>query len=280
MNIILTGIARSGTTLTCSLLNNLPQCVALHEPMNPSELASVPFPSGYIERVSAFYDEQRSSLMDYGRALSKARDGNIPDNPFETPAHNERLRPSTVHNQEVLFDKKLMEGFRLVVKHPNLFTATLAVLKEVYPCFAIVRNPLAVLLSWHTIEAPVNKGRLPYGEAFDESLKSALLSESNVIERQIIILNWYFSQYESHLPSENIIKYEDLISSGGRVLCVIDKDASMLNVPLNSRNTSSIYDKELVRGFASRLLDEKSTINNFYKHEEIEDLLKKWTKQN
>jgi hypothetical protein len=162
------------------------------------------------------------------------------------------------------------------VKHPNLFTATLAVLKEVYPCFAIVRNPLAVLLSWHTIEAPVNKGRLPYGEAFDESLKSALLSESNVIERQIIILNWYFSQYESHLPSENIIKYEDLISSGGRVLGVIDKDASMLNVPLNSRNTSSIYDKELVRGFASRLLDEKSTINNFYKHEEIEDLLKKW----
>jgi hypothetical protein len=248
--------------------------------MNPSELIPVPFPSGYIERVSAFYDEQRSSLMECGRAVSKARDGNIPDNPFETPTHNERLRPSTVHNQEVHFDKKLMEGFRLVVKHPNLFTATLAVLKEVYPCFAIVRNPLAVLLSWHTIEAPVNKGRLPYGEAFDESLKSALLSESNVIERQIIILNWYFSQYESHLPSENIIKYEDLISSGGRVLGVIDKDASMLNVPLNSRNTSSIYDKELVRGFASRLLDEKSTINNFYKHEEIEDLLKKWTNQN
>ena len=38
MDIILTGIARSGTTLSCSLLNKLPQCVALHEPMNPAEL--------------------------------------------------------------------------------------------------------------------------------------------------------------------------------------------------------------------------------------------------
>lgn len=57
--------------------------------------------------------------MDCGRAVSKATDGNISDKPFETPTHNERLRPSTVHHQEVLFDKKLMGAFHLVVKHPK-----------------------------------------------------------------------------------------------------------------------------------------------------------------
>lgn len=41
MDIILTGIARSGTTLSCSLLNKLPQCVALHEPMNPDDLVGL-----------------------------------------------------------------------------------------------------------------------------------------------------------------------------------------------------------------------------------------------
>ena len=147
MDIILTGIARSGTTLTCSLLNMLPQCVALHEPMNPSGLVGIPFPYGYLERISAFYTAQRHSLLGSGRAVSKARGGSIPDNPFDSSIVNDRLRPSTVQNQEVVFGKNLKEGFRLVVKHPNFFTATLSVLKDVYPCYAIIRNPLAVLLS-------------------------------------------------------------------------------------------------------------------------------------
>jgi len=41
VDIILTGIARSGTTLTCFLLNKLPQAVALHEPMDPSQLVGL-----------------------------------------------------------------------------------------------------------------------------------------------------------------------------------------------------------------------------------------------
>ena len=52
MDIILTGIARSGTTLSCSLLNKLPQCVALHEPMNPAELVDLLLP-GRAARADA-----------------------------------------------------------------------------------------------------------------------------------------------------------------------------------------------------------------------------------
>ena len=58
MDIILTGIARSGTTLSCSLLNKLPQCVALHEPMNPAELVGLDFPDAYLARVASFFAER------------------------------------------------------------------------------------------------------------------------------------------------------------------------------------------------------------------------------
>ncbi len=277
MDIILTGIARSGTTLTCSLLNMLPQCVALHEPMNPSSLSESPFPHGYLEQISAFYAEQRVSLMEHGRAVSKARGGSIPDNPFESTIVNDRLRPSTVQNQEVDFGKNLKEGFRLVVKHPNFFTATLSVLKDVYQCYAIVRNPLAVLLSWHTIQAPVNQGRLPYGEAFDARLKSDLSSESDRLERQIIILKWYFTQYSSHLAPRHVIKYEDLVASGGRALAVIDPDAVVLTEQLKSRNVNAIYDAKLVCHLSARLLADESIYSGFYGRSDIDQLSAAWT---
>ena len=125
MNIILTGIARSGTTLSCSLLNRLPRCVALHEPMDPSELVGLGLPDAYLDRIAAFFAVQRASLLDSGTAVSKARGGLVPDNPFESAPPAAGLRPSTVENQEVRFEKRLEPGFRLVVKHTDdLMSAT------------------------------------------------------------------------------------------------------------------------------------------------------------
>lgn len=277
MDIILTGIARSGTTLSCSLLNKLPQCVALHEPMDPSSLVGLGVPDPYLERIADFFATQRASLLASGTAVSKARGGRVPDNPFESAAAVAGLRPSTVENQEVQFDKRLQPGFRLVVKHPNFFTATLEALLSRYPCYAIVRNPLAALLSWHSIQAPVNQGRLPFGEAFDAGLKDALDGEPDRLDRQVIILRWYFSRYAGLLPREHVIRYEDLVASGGRALAVIDPDATGLAEPLQSRNTSTLYDAGLVRRLADRLLADDSIASPFYGRSEIEALREAWT---
>lgn len=276
MDIILTGIARSGTTLTCALLNRLPGTVALHEPMNPADLVGLDPGSVYLERIAAFFAAQRASLLADGTAVSKARDGKVPDNPFERPAAGTQLRPSTVDNQSVQFGKRLVAGFRLVVKHPNLFTATLPSLLTRYPCFAVIRNPLAVLLSWHTIQAPVNRGRLPFGEAFDPALAAALDAEADTVSRQLILLRWYFSRYRSLLPDDHVIRYEHLIASGGRVLAVIDPEAASLAEPLESRNRSSLYDAALVRDLAARLLAERDIAAGFYPAPEIEQLRDHW----
>jgi hypothetical protein len=277
MDIILTGIARSGTTLSCSLLNKLPQCVALHEPMNPAELVDLNFPDAYLARVASFFAEQRASLLGSGTAVSKARDGRVPDNPFGSAPATAGLRPSTVKNQEVHFEKRLRPDFRLVVKHPNFFTATLTTLLTRYACYAIVRNPLAALLSWHSIQAPVNDGHLPYGEAFDAGLKADLAAEPDRLGRQLIILKWYYSRYATLLPRDHVIRYEELVSSGGRALAVIDPDAAALAEPLESRNTSKLYDAGLVRRLADPLLDDESIYGGFYGRADVEQLCASWT---
>ncbi|MEI6506432.1 MAG: hypothetical protein WCO90_11215 [Planctomycetota bacterium] len=277
MDIILTGIARSGTTLACSLLNKLPQCVALHEPMEPAELVGLGFPDAYLSRIASFFATQRASLHGFGTAVSKAREGRVPDNPFGTAPPTGGLRPSTVQNQEVHFGKQLRPDFRLVIKHPNVFTATLASLQTRYPCYAVVRNPLAVLLSWHSIQAPVNDGHLPFGEAFDGGLKSDLAARPDRLGRQLIILRWYYSRYAALLPRHHVIRYEDLVSSGGRALAVIDPDAATLAEPLESRNASTLYDAGLVCHLADRLLEDDSICGGFYGSSDVENLRVAWT---
>lgn len=280
MDIILTGIARSGTTLSCSLLNRLPQCVALHEPMQPAALVDLGLPEAYMEHIASFFAAQRASLLGSGTAFSKAHDGLVPDNPFGPATNASGLRASIVKNQEVHFEKRLSPDFRLVIKHPNFFTAMLTLLLPRYPCYAIVRNPLAVLLSWHSIHAPVNEGRIPYAEAFDADLKSDLAAEPDRLGRQLIILRWYYSRYARLLPRDHVIRYEELVASGGRALSVIDPDAAGLHEPLESHNTNTLYDARLVRHLAGRLRDDPSIYDAFYEQKEIEDLSIKWTLNN
>jgi hypothetical protein len=62
--------------------------------MQPSELACLDFPSGYTEKIEAFFDTQRQSLLKTGTALTKARDGVVPDNPFDSSV-SFRPRPSS-----------------------------------------------------------------------------------------------------------------------------------------------------------------------------------------
>jgi hypothetical protein len=276
LDIILTGIARSGTTLTCSLLNKLPQTVALHEPMNPADLVGLDVSTAFLDRVADFFAAQRASLLASGTAVSLARGGVVPDNPFEPTCAPAGLRPSTVGSESVQFAKQLRTGFRLAIKHPNCFTATLPALLTRYPCYALIRNPLAVLLSWNTIQAPVHDGHLPYAEAFDDALRKALAAEPDRIERQFIILDWYFSRYAELLPPAHVMRYEELVASRGRALAVVDPAAAGLDEPLESRNASSLYDAAQVADLAGRLLDRVAVTRGFYSAAAIETLWRSW----
>ena len=49
---------------------------------------------------------------------------------------------------------------------------------------------------------------------------------------------------QEHLPPENVIRYEDLVSSGGKALSIITSSANRLEEPLESRNFNPLYDRE------------------------------------
>ncbi|MDQ3694403.1 MAG: sulfotransferase, partial [Chloroflexota bacterium] len=147
-NVLISGTPRSGTTLTCHLLNKLPDTVALHEPMNVKAFASLAGHDQIADAVERFCGEQRQSILSRGVAISKQAGGKVPDNPIETTRSTERLRRSVVSRGEIVVAKPLSPAFSLVIKHNASFAAALGALVRRFPVYAVIRNPLATLASW------------------------------------------------------------------------------------------------------------------------------------
>ena len=276
-DIVLTGLPRSGTTLAVVLLNQLPHTVALHEPMIPGKFVDAASADAFVERVADYYRGQRASIAARGTATSKTIDGKIHSQNFADPAPGDALpRRSLPKLGDLVVKPGLRQDHRLVIKQNGMFTARLEVLRSRFPCHALVRNPLSVILSWRSIKSPVHEGRSPAAEAFDPGLRAALDAELDRDRRQVLLLRWFFEQYRRHMPAPRVIRYEEIVASGGRALAPIDPDAASLAEPLRSRNRNEFYDVREVDRIADLLIATPGAHLHFYPAEDIESLRRGW----
>jgi hypothetical protein len=272
-DIILTGLPRSGTTLTCHLLNQLPDTLALHEPMN------VDFPreathEEVCDEVGRFFRDTRSRALSSRTVQTKHIEGRLPVNPISDHYAAEGLRPALATRGEVRIDKDLGADFLLVIKHPAAFTALLETLLGRYPCYAVMRNPLSVLVSWNTIAVPVQQGHAPAAERLDAELTRALAGIEDRIGRQLHLLSWFYEKYDRLLPRESILRYEDTVATGGVSLSAITPLAARLTESLESKNANKVYDDALMRTLGERLLGADGAFWKFYSRESVELLLR------
>ena len=249
-NIALTGVPRSGTTLVVNLLNQVENVIALHEPIIAYRYLKGLDRYESIEKIIQFFNDSRISLLNRKLAVTKHRNGLIPDNSITDEYSGENVkelcRKDRMEHGEIQFNKQLSESFDLFIKDPTLFTALLPDLKERIPTFAIIRNPVSVLLSWNSVPFKISTGRIPPAEKYDKNLFNKLNQENSTLERQGIIMNWYFTNYLENLETTKIIKYEDIILTNGQVLSKLGIDTRNLIVNLSDKNTNPIYDKQLV----------------------------------
>jgi hypothetical protein len=82
-----------------------------------------------------------------------------------------------------------------------------------------------------------------------------------------------FGLYAEHLPPENIVRYEDIVTSGGKALKVIVPAARFLEEPLELRNANPLYDRDEMLRMGERLLASEGAYWRFYSKESVEDLL-------
>jgi hypothetical protein len=273
-NVLITGTPRAGTALLCSLLNKVPDIVALHEPMNVWEFLKCKDANAVADIIERFCSDTRSSLHKHGCAISKHAAGQIPDNTATDRVDSRGTRLRQREHGKIFVDKPLSQDFVLAVKHPIAFTALLETLSKRFECYAIVRNPLATLASWNSLDSlNVKSGHAPIGEKLDPDLERDLATEPDVIERQFRIMEWFYKKFHAFLSDRFIVKYEDVIASGGRELAKFFPAASGLAENLSSKNASKFYDRALMLDLGERLLRRAGPIWDYYSKSSVEGLM-------
>jgi hypothetical protein len=273
-NVLITGTPRSGTTLLCSLLNKVPDVVALHEPMNVWEFPTCKDANAVADVIDRFCNETRTSLHEHGYALSKHVGGNIPDNVAADKVNQRGTRLRNTEHGKVFVEKTLSPNFDLAIKHPVAFTALLETLSKRFECFAIIRNPLATLASWNSLAwLNVRNGHAPIGEKLDADLQRDLAAQPDAIERQLHILEWFYKRFRTFLPDAKIVKYEDLIASRGRELAKFFPAAAELDEGLSSKNVNKFYDRPVMLDLGARLLRRSGVIWDYYSKSDVEKLM-------
>ena len=279
--VLLTGLARGGTTLACELLNRLPDVRALDEPMDPNDLIRAAArdggrsldPSIIQEGVERFADEQRRSILDRGVARTLHVEGKVLGARLSDERDASGMRTPRGERSEIAVDRPASADFTLVIKHPVAFTALLPILTERFDVFAIVRNPLAVLSSWESVPFPPREGRLGLRPEIAPEIAGRLDAIDDRLERQLILLDWFYRSYGSGLPRGRVLRYEEIVATGGAVLAPIAASAQALAVSLQSRNAATVYDRAHMRKAAHRLLDGDGAYWQFYTPAEVRDAM-------
>jgi len=266
---LLTGIPRSGSSLACRLAGQLPDFVALSEPIARPEFAGLTMPSEGLATIERFDRQTRGRIATRRRARTIHVDGRLADNVVDADAVD-GLRRRQVAQAEIDIDKPLSDGFSLLIKHNALFAALLPQLTASFRCIGLVRNPLAVLASWQTVDMPVNRGRIPAGEQFDPDLRASLDHDPDTLARQLTILNWFFAQYGDELAAEQILRYETLVANGGKALFGLLGHQNATRVPLTSRNDHAFYRDVDVDRLLAALLHRRGAWTRFYSRTDCE----------
>ncbi|MCC7021882.1 MAG: hypothetical protein IT338_03590 [Thermomicrobiales bacterium] len=276
-DILLTGPPRSGTTLSCHLLNKLPDTVALHEPMKVRELAELRDHAEICRAIARFCGEQRTSILEEGKAKSKQVNGVVPENYFGDEPVRGGLRSGIVSHGEIVVDRELSPDFALVIKHIAGFTAIIEEAVNHFPVYALVRNPLAILASWNSIDRDFRRGHARGAERLDAQLTARLTAIKNTPDRQLALLGWFFEQAHRHLPQQSIIHYEAVVEQGGAALAVMRPSAAALHEPLENFNTNPLYNREAILRLGDRLLQSDGAYWQSYSRESVEFLLAEFT---
>lgn len=269
-DVILTGLPRTGTTLACKLLSEVNEVVGLNEPMAPEYF---PNREAAVDAVAQCFEDFRTSLWEKGEAPARTASGKVTDNAYSKQVDGSRARK--VERTVVQFDQPQNKNFTLVMKHCAEFSLILPELTERFACYAMVRNPIAVLGSWHSVNVPVSRGRVAKSARLLPHFYEALEAVEGLQEKQLFIMDWYFNQFKG-LPETHIIRYEHLVRNAAEALSVIDTRMHGLEQSLDSQNTSSIYDSSYLAEIGAKLLDSDNACWNFYSKEEVAALLKNY----
>jgi hypothetical protein len=260
---------------TITLITGIPALrhkLRLRTPEHPAELrgshrANEGPQHGDVDRVVYEIvrcgEATRARLLSKGVVPSTTINGVIADNFFAEAKADGGIRLGFARGSDVEIDKPLAPGFRLLIKHPGTFTVLAKPLVARVPLFAIVRNPLAALVSWQTVDLAVRHGHLPVTEAFAPDLQDRLNQIDHLVDRQVALVQWIFQVYRG-LPRERVLRYESIVPDPSAAVRPLSGSAAPLRPSGARRRPGARYPGVDLAALAEALLTIEADVEPFY----------------
>ncbi len=219
------------------------------------------------------FTTQRASILETGEALGRTIDGRIPDDNYLPEPGPDGMRKIAVKSGKFPVPAQ-QAGFTLIIKHAVQGVFALGDMPPEIPAFGIVRNPLAMLVSWMQTDHGVRtQGRCSGIDKMVPEIGRDLKAIPDVLDRQVALVHRVFAEVGTFLMPEEVIRYEEIVESGGAALAKIVPAAAALNVRLENRDMNPVYEpKEMIR-LGDRLLASEGAAWAFYRKDEVDALL-------
>jgi hypothetical protein len=213
-NLIVTGIPRAGTTLTSALIDGMENAVCINEPKWQSAWSREGAArSAYVQRIADDFAAVRAALLAGDSIDVRASgDGSAVTNFFDRSATGRKRKPLTV---APMSRPGLAPDFLLAMKHNAHYACVLDELAALpdFSVLAIVRNPVATLLSWRSLSVPVSKGRMPAAEPYWPEIAEAAQGAPGLLVVQARIIELLFQRFHMLREKIAILRLEDIIAS-------------------------------------------------------------------
>jgi hypothetical protein len=233
-DVLVTGIPRSGTTLVCTMINNLSNSICLSEPdavNNMIEKSATPYQ--YIQLVEDEFSALREQIFQMRRVMNRqGMDGKqLTDYFCLTSTAKINLNFSVKEETVFINDNQ----FNLCIKHNAHFMCVLPQLAHNtrFSIIAIVRHPIHTMMSWRSLDLPISSGRLPAAEKFWPILRQIGESNIDILLKQVLIYEHLCQRLIELRGNLIIIKYEDLLRDP-RLIESLFRQESLVQIPLKS----------------------------------------------
>jgi len=242
-DLIVTGIPRSGTTLTASLIDNLSNSVCLSEPKWQAKwFLERKKSDDLVKLITADFQEIRKKILNKEPIEDKRQaDGTSPTNYFKAPENGVRRKDKTFSNRSIVFQVD-NENFMLGIKHNSHYTGILPELIQTgnFSIIAIIRHPIPTIMSWRTLDIPISNGVLPAAEKTWSELRDITGSNDRLLTKQVRIYDLFCQRYLEYSDQIHIIKYEDIVSDPS-ILTELSGKTYERKVDLFNQNQNKIY---------------------------------------
>jgi hypothetical protein len=217
---LITGIPRSGTTLLTSTLASSLEAVVFSEPnwLKPirAEAATAQsFTDLFVKKIDTLRNDIKNKQ--FIELKSSQFQSGQPSNYYIRGENGKII--SDKSEQAVKLNPDLCQA-TFVIKSNAQFTACLNQLINTgaFSIHCIVRNPVAVVMSWRSLNIPVSNGNMKIAEKYHPEYLTYIESANNLLEKQVLMADWFFCEYQKYHDSINLITYESLINELSQII--------------------------------------------------------------